>query len=86
MSIIGEHPDGGIAQALTFIPITAPTTAMMRLANINIPPWELALSIVLLMGSITLGLWLVTKMLRTYLLIYGKRPTLKEIVRALRQN
>lgn len=86
MSVIGEHPEGGIAQALTFIPITAPTTAMMRLANTNIPSWELALSIALLMGSIALGLWLVARVFRAYLLMYGKRPTIKELVRTLRQT
>ncbi|MBT4510699.1 MAG: ABC transporter permease [Chloroflexi bacterium] len=84
MSVIGENPEGGIAQALSFIPITAPTTVMMRLANINIPPWELALSITLLASSIALGLWLVARMFRAYLLMYGKRPTLREIVRTLR--
>ena len=86
MSVIGENPEGSIAQALTFIPITAPTTAMMRLANINIPPWELVLSITLLASSIALGFWLVAKMFRAYLLMYGKRPTLREVARTLRYN
>ncbi len=86
MSVIGEHPEGGLAQALTLIPITAPTTAMMRLANVNIPPWELGLSIALLMGTIASGMWLVARMFRAYLLMYGKRPTLKEIARTLRRT
>jgi len=86
MGIIGEHPEGTVAQVLTLIPITAPTTAMMRLANINVPPWELALSILILMGAISLGIWLVARMFRAYLLMYGKRPTIKEIMRTLRQK
>ena len=85
LGVIAEHPEGGVAQALTFIPITAPTTVVMRLVNINVPPWELALSIVILLGMIGLGLWLAARIFRAYLLMYGKRPSWREILRMVRQ-
>jgi ABC-2 type transport system permease protein len=86
LGVIGEHPEGVVAKALSFIPITAPTTVIMRLANISIPVWEIGLSIAILLGSIILGMWLVAKIFRAYLLMYGKRPSVMEVMRALRSN
>ncbi|MDY6912214.1 MAG: ABC transporter permease [Chloroflexota bacterium] len=86
LAIIGEHPDGIVARVLTFIPITAPTTVMMRLPNATIPAWELLLSLLLLGGSIALGIWAVAKIFRVYLLMYGKRPAFKEILKYVRES
>jgi len=83
--IIIEHPDGLLARILTFIPFTAPMTVMMRLPNTTIPLWELALSLAILVGSIAVGIWLVAKIFRIFLLMYGKRPALREIVRYARE-
>ena len=79
------NPNHIITQALTLIPFTAPTTVFMRLGLTNIPAWELALSITLLVVSIIGSLALASKVFRTFLLMYGKRPRLGEIIRSLRQ-
>jgi ABC-2 type transport system permease protein len=59
---------------------------MMRLGLIGVPVWQLVVS----MGVLILGIWggllLAAKLLRTYVLMYGKRPTLKEIWRDLRSG
>ena len=86
LAIIGEHPNGIVARVFTFIPITAPTTVMMRLPNTTIPAWELLLSLIILGGSIAVGVWIVAKIFRVYLLMYGKRPAFKEIVRYVREG
>ncbi|MFP3975588.1 MAG: ABC transporter permease [Dehalococcoidia bacterium] len=86
MSVLAEHPDGIVAKVLTFIPLTAPVTIMMRLPNMAIPAWELALSLIILIGTIALGLWFVAKVFRVYLLMYGKRPTPGEIIRYIREG
>ncbi len=78
-------PNHIITQVLTLIPFTAPTTVFMRLGLSDISTWELALSITLLIASIIGALVLAAKVFRTFLLMYGKRPRLGEIVKRLRE-
>ena len=84
MGLIMAHPENIIVKLLTFIPITAPLTVIVRLGLSEIPLWELLVSI----GILILSIWgcfvLCTKLFRTYLLMYGKRPDLKEIVRSFK--
>ncbi|MCL0080444.1 ABC transporter permease [Dehalococcoidia bacterium] len=85
LSVIAQHPDGLVARILSFIPFTAPITVMMRLPNTTIPLWELALSLTIMVGSIAVGIWVVARVFRVFLLMYGKRPALREIVRYARE-
>ena len=84
MGLIMAHPENIIVKLLTFIPITAPLTVIVRLGLSEIPLWELLVSI----GILILSIWgcfvLCTKLFRTYLLMYGKRPDLKEIIRSFK--
>ena len=59
---------------------------MVRLGISGVPAWELALSITLMLLSIALTLVFGARIFRTYLLMYGKRPGLREIFRNLRQS
>lgn len=86
MLFLRENPDHILSTVLTMIPITAPMTVFMRLGMSEIPVWELALSICLMVVSIVGGLWLSSKAFRVFLLMYGKTPGLREIVRQLRQG
>ena len=80
-----ENPDHVVNTILTMIPITAPVTVFIRLGTSGIPTWELVLSIGLLVVSIVGSLVLAAKVFRTFLLMYGKRPRLGEIIRCLRE-
>jgi len=86
MSLLIAFPDNPIWVVLTILPITAPVEAIIRLGVSDIPAWELAASIAVLVLSIIGGLLLTTKVFRTYLLMYGKRPNLGEIIRNLRSG
>ncbi|MBN2240968.1 MAG: ABC transporter permease [Dehalococcoidales bacterium] len=70
---------------LTLFPVTSPIASIIRLAVSTIPIWQVVLSWVLMLlfiwGVFTIG----TKIFRTYLLMYGKRPSFKDIFRNLRQ-
>jgi ABC-2 type transport system permease protein len=79
-----NNPDGTFAKVLTFVPFTASTTAMMRLSRDSMSSLETALSLLLLAASVVLALWMASKVFRAFLLMYGKSPSLKEIVRSLR--
>ena len=84
MSLLMWRPDNPIWVVLTIFPITAPVEVMLRLGVSGIPAWQIVASIAVLVLSIIGGLLLTTKVFRTYLLMYGKRPKLGEIIRSLR--
>jgi len=77
-----SHP---VTQILTLFPITAPITSMIRLCVGNMSSWELMLNITLLVLSIVGLILLAAKVFRAFLLMYGRKPSLREITKALRQ-
>jgi ABC-2 type transport system permease protein len=86
MGLIMEHPENIVVKILTFIPFTAPLTVIVRLGLSQIPIWELAVSIIILILTIWGCFVLATKLFRTYLLMYGKRPDLKAIIQSFRES
>jgi ABC-2 type transport system permease protein len=82
--IIG-NPEGAISRTLTFLPLTSPIASMIRLASNAISAWQIALSLIILAGSVVLIMWLAAKIFRVFLLMYGKRPAVREIVRYIRE-
>src|SRR5215831_6135572 len=81
-----EQPNGTLARVLSMIPLTAATSMLMRLSTgANIPVWEVALSLGILIGCAVLALRLGARVFRTGLLMYGKTPNLPEILRWVRQ-
>ncbi|MFA5308546.1 MAG: ABC transporter permease [Dehalococcoidales bacterium] len=83
-STIMLFPNSPAWVALTIFPLTAPVTLMLRLGSTAVPAWQIVASMVVLVGCIAGGLVLTAKIVRTYLLMYGKRPSLGEIFRNLR--
>jgi ABC-2 type transport system permease protein len=83
-SLLFIFPNNPIWVVLSIIPITAPVTTMLRLGVSGVPAWEVAVSMAVLALSIIGVLFLTIKVFRTYLLMYGKRPKLGEIIQNLR--
>jgi ABC-2 type transport system permease protein len=79
------NPEGAVSRALTFFPLTSPVASMMRLASHAISAWEIALSLIILIGSIVLTMWVAAKIFRVFLLMYGKRPALREFIRYVKE-
>jgi ABC-2 type transport system permease protein len=84
-AFIIENPNNMIAQILTIFPFTAPITVMLRMGLTDIPIWQLAVSMILMVATILGLLVLAAKIFRTFLLMHGKTPKLGEIIRYLRQ-
>ena len=80
-----ENPDHVLSTIMTMFPLTAPMTVFLRMGLSEIPAWELALSIFLMVVSIVGGLWFSAKVFRVFVLMYGKSPNLREIIRYLRE-
>jgi ABC-2 type transport system permease protein len=73
------NPNALLARILSFFPLTAATMMMLRLPLAEVPWVDVAGSIVVLLASLPAALWVGAKLFRVGLLIYGKRPTVKEI-------
>ena len=84
-SLLFLYPNNPIWVVLTIFPITAPVTTMLRLGVSGVPAWQLTLSLIVLALCIVGGLFLVVKVFRTYLLMYGKRPKIGEVLSLLRR-
>jgi ABC-2 type transport system permease protein len=84
LSLIMLYPNSPAWIVLSAFPLTAPVLTMMRLGVTGVPAWQLVLSLAVLVASVIGGLFLAAKLLRTYLLMYGKRPGLAQILRGLR--
>ncbi|MBN1862505.1 MAG: ABC transporter permease, partial [Dehalococcoidales bacterium] len=67
-------------------PFSSPVLVILRLGLTGVPAWQLATSIAVLVLCIFGGLALASKLLRTYILMYGKRPSFGEIMRNLRRS
>ena len=85
MGIIFANPHSAIAVILSYFPLTSPVMMLLRLGVSEVPAGQIAISIGLLIVGIVLSLWAGAKIFRASLLMYGKRPTLKDLGRALKQ-
>jgi len=79
MAVI-NNPTSGMAFWLSIIPFTSPMTMMSRLP-FGVPAWETILSLVVLYISFMLLIWVCAKIYRVGIFMYGKKPTLAEIIR-----
>jgi len=86
LSLLMFFPTSPIWIVLTIFPVTAPVQTMLRLGVVDIPAWQLIASLAVLGLSIIGGLLLAIKVFRAHLLMHGKRPSFKEIVRNLRNG
>jgi ABC-2 type transport system permease protein len=85
MGIVFSKPDSPIAVALSYVPLTSPVMMLMRLGMSQVPAGQIAISVGLLVAGIALSLWGGAKIFRVGLLMYGKRPGLKDLAQAFKQ-
>ena len=79
-----SNPSGGIAVFFSLFPFTASLTMFLRTAVAEVPAWQILLSIVSLVLSTAAISWLAGRIYRVGILMYGKKPTIPEIVRWVR--
>ena len=75
-----SNPDGPLAFWGSLIPFTSPIVMMVRLP-FGIPLWEKLLSLVLLYGTFILISFFAAKIYRVGILMYGKKPSVKEMIK-----
>jgi len=75
-----SNPDGPLAFWTSLIPFTSPIVMMVRIP-FGIPFWEILLSLVLLYGTFLLISIFAAKIYRVGILMYGKKPSFKEMMK-----
>jgi ABC-2 type transport system permease protein len=81
---LAQDPNGVMAKVLSFIPPATPMLMVLRLSSgADIWVVEIAGSILLLAVSVVAAIWAAAKIFRTGVLMYGKRPGLREVARWL---
>lgn len=83
-SVFFANPNALLARALSWFPLTAPTAMMLRLPFTQVPAIDIVASIVGIALVTPFVLWGGGKLFRLGLLMYGKRPSIREILRLLR--
>ena len=83
LAVLIEHPDGLLAQVLSYIPFTAPITGLIRFGTDGTGVAGVVLSLGVLAAFTALAVLLTARLFRAYLLMYGQRPRVGHILRTL---
>jgi ABC-2 type transport system permease protein len=81
-----QNPDGSFATVCSMIPFFAPILMFMRINILTPPAWQIVLSVAILLASIYLAGVLAAKIFRIGILMYGKRPDVRELVKWIRRS
>ncbi len=75
------NPTGRLASIMSWMPFSAPIIMPIRLSVTSVPPLELGLTILGLMAACVAAVLVASRIYRVGLLMYGKKPTLREMAR-----
>ena len=75
-----EDPHGTVSTVFSFIPLTSPVVMLMRIP-FGVPIWQQVLSLLILVGSFMFTVWFAAKIYRVGILMYGKKPSYKELIK-----
>ena len=81
-SVLSE-PHGTIATTFSMIPFTSPIVMLMRIP-FGVPWWQILISVTLLFATFFFVVWFAAKIYRVGILMYGKKPTWKELYKWLK--
>ncbi len=78
-----NDPHGTVATIFSIVPLTSPIVMLMRIP-FGVPLWQILLSMVLLFATFLLVVWFASKIYRVGILMYGKKPSWKELYKWLK--
>ncbi|MBY8961701.1 ABC transporter permease [Flavobacterium sp. D11R37] len=78
-----SDPHGTVATVFSMIPLTSPIVMLMRIP-FGVPLWELLVSVAILFITFFAVVWFAAKIYRIGILMYGKKPTYKEMFKWLK--
>lgn len=80
-----RSPNSSFAVWVSLVPFFAPITMLIRIVAQEPPLWQIALSLGLGFVTVALMLWLAGRVYRVGMLMYGKRATIPEVLKWVRQ-
>ena len=84
LSLVMRSPDSTVAVVLSLVPLFSPVLMFMRVCVETPPLWQIALSWILMLGSIWLAARMAGKLFRMGILMYGASPTWATLFKVLR--
>ncbi len=82
VSFIGIYsPDSAWVKVISYIPFWAPTTMLMRIGVGSVAWWEIALTIVLMLAAIYLCAVISARIYRFGVLMYGQKPSFRQLLK-----
>ena len=78
-----EDPHGTVSTVFSFIPFTSPVVMLMRIP-FGVPIWQQVIALLLLIGTFVFTVWFAAKIYRVGILMYGKKPSYKELYKWLK--
>ena len=78
-----ENPHGMVSQVFSYIPFTSPVVMLMRIP-FGVPIWQQLVSVFILFGTFYVTVIFAAKIYRVGILMYGKKPTYKELYKWLK--
>ncbi len=86
LSVITTAPGGALAVGLSLFPFTAPTAMISRISVAEVPPLQIALSVLLLVVAIAGAMWLAGRLFRVNMLLSGQMPKLRDLPKLIREG
>ncbi len=80
-----SDPHGTVATVFSMVPLTSPIVMLMRIP-FGVPWWQLALSMAILFATFFFVVWFASKIYRVGILMYGKKPSWKELFKWIRYS
>lgn len=80
------NPDSTLSIVLSMIPFFSSTLMIMRIALVNPPLWQVISSMVGMVLTIIAAVWVVSRIYRVGILMYGKRPSIAELGKWIRYS
>ena len=86
VTIFGIIFSGPLLTIFSFIPIYTPMSMFARINTSFVPWWQILISLALSAAFVAFFAWAAVKIYRVGVLMYGKTPSVKELIRALRDD
>jgi ABC-2 type transport system permease protein len=83
--LVINQPNSPMSVALSLFPFFTPILMFLRMTLTDVPPIQLAASVLLMIGTILGCTWVVAKIYRVGILMHGSKPKLKELLRWVRE-
>jgi ABC-2 type transport system permease protein len=84
--VVIQDPDASFVRVMSWVPVFTPMMMMIRTVTKMPPAWEILATMAMMVLATVIVVWAAGKIFRTAILLYGKRPSPREILRWIREK